>query len=83
LWVSMGLLCLQPEKIKIPVQCHDGEEDAMEGLADPKVNPCCSHIALLNSVPPCCSSHLLPYTSTLHGLLLLFVGVKPACVVSS
>ncbi|DBA68944.1 hypothetical protein WJX79_005797 [Trebouxia sp. C0005] len=26
----------KPEQIKIPVQCHDGEEDAMEGLADPK-----------------------------------------------
>lgn len=26
----------KPEKIKVPVQCHDGEEDKMEGLADPK-----------------------------------------------
>lgn len=38
---SMYVHCLQPEKIQVPVQCHDGEEDSMEGLADPKVNPCC------------------------------------------
>jgi len=42
---------LQPEKIKVPVQCHDGEEDSMEGLADPKVNPCCFHIALPTPTP--------------------------------
>lgn len=30
---------VQPEKIQVPVQCHDGEEDKMEGLADPKVDP--------------------------------------------
>lgn len=30
--------CLQPEKISVPVQCHDGEDDKMEGLADPKVS---------------------------------------------
>lgn len=33
----MLLMHMQPENIKIPVQCHDGEEDKMEGLADPKV----------------------------------------------
>ena len=39
-------VCVQPEQIKVPVQCHDGEEDAMEGLADPKVT---------YSVTPCCT----------------------------
>lgn len=31
--------CMQPEKISVPVQCHNGEDDKMEGLADPKVSP--------------------------------------------
>ena len=60
-----GLLCLQPEKIKIPVQCHDGEEDAMEGLADPKVNPCCFHLALPTPAPAP-TSLLLPSPIALH-----------------
>ena len=37
-----GVMCatLQPEKISVPVQCHVGEEDKMQGFADPKVaNP--------------------------------------------
>ena len=27
----------QPEAVKVPVQVHGGEEDAMKGLSDPEV----------------------------------------------
>ena len=30
---------MQPEAIKVPVQVHAGDEDAMKGLSDPEVTP--------------------------------------------
>ena len=30
---------VQPEAIKVPVQVHAGDEDAMKGLSDPEVTP--------------------------------------------
>ncbi len=29
-WLIPGVICLQPEKITIPVQAHGGEEDGFE-----------------------------------------------------
>lgn len=68
---------VQPEKIKVPVQCHDGEEDKMEGLADPKVIALSTHPA---SVQYKCHDPYIQFSSCcLHSSSFIHAPIAHLC----